>query len=121
MPNLDELRYPEERVPEGYMMVRGLAVPKEQIDAVEQMYGAKYIDETTIQNRALIARLDEELHKFILANGFEPEFVQFVDIPSTFFKHMPLTSALSNIRVPINNKPAWFKFTRKHMGVQLPH
>ena len=116
----DQFHYDESAVPEGYIMVRGLAVPKDQLDAVEQMYGAKYIDETTLQNRVLIQRLDDELARFVKANeGMEPEFITFVDIPHTYFKHMPINHNLAGFNVPINTKPAWFQFKRVYSGVNL--
>lgn len=115
----DQFNYDESVIPEGHVMVRGLAVPKDQLDIVEQMYGAKYIDETTRASRELILRLDAELAKFTKAHGHEPEFITFVDIPHAYFKHMPINHNLAGYNVPINTKPAWFRFKRVYTGVNL--
>lgn len=110
----DDFHYQEETIPDGYMMVRGLAVPIHQIEAVEQLYSAQYINEVTPQNRSLILRLDRELESFRQANdGAEPEFIKFVDIGDAYFKHMPITNQIASFKIPIKSKPAWFKFTRK--------
>ena len=119
MTNNSDLIYLDSQVPEGHIMVRGLAIPKSQIDAVEQLYNAEYIDETKIQDRALIARLDQELAKYTEANGSEPEFVKFIDIPDCYFKHMHLTHNLQGFKIPLQVKPAWFRFKRKFSGVSL--
>lgn len=92
--------------------MRGIAVPKREIELVESMYGAKLIREDTNENKALILRLDRMLEMLKIKLGQDPEMLTLTSEPGKYFKHMPLSTTIDSLRVQIPGKPAWFVFNR---------
>lgn len=96
-----------------YVEVRGIQVPKIQIDQIEQEYGVKLVGD---DEERLIYELDITLQKHRLTHqNRDPDLVALRDYPNEFFKHMVLNLNFLGLDIPgPYNKPAWFRFNKLH-------
>jgi hypothetical protein len=92
-----------------FIQVRGINIPKHEVESVEQRFGAKLVSD---DEPYLLVTLDTVLAKYKLENGREPDMVDLHTHPGEWFKHMPLTVDFMNQKLDVTHKPAWFRFKK---------
>ena len=93
-----------------HIVVRGVLVPKLQIENIEQEFGAKLVPDEEVD---LIYALDRVLFSYRQQQHKDPDFVQLGKYPGYLFKHMTLKLNYLGLEVPgPHNKPAWFRFKK---------
>lgn len=101
----------QERINDLYIKVRGVNIPRIQIDQIEGQYGAKLVPDEEWRTLLL---LDKALKAFRISNeNKDPEFVVLADHPEFRYKHMVLRLNFLGMEIPGSmHKPAWFYWRR---------
>jgi hypothetical protein len=96
-----------------FILVRGVHVPKTQVEQYEAEYEAELVDDAA--EWRLVAALDKAYTEHRMAKGVPPErvtiaaidpFIEF--IPHVLQVQEPVTKAM----VRVSHKPAWFRRKR---------
>lgn len=97
-----------------YVIVRGVNVPKADIERMEQDFGATLVGDHEV---IVIAALDMALKRFRDTHGRDPERVNLREDPFHWYKHAPINLAvMAGLTVPVTHKPAWFRWPRLFHG-----
>ncbi len=95
---------------DSFISVRAVKVPKQEIDNVEQQFGAKLVPDSEYH---VLLNLDHTLRKYRLEHDKDPDVILLMDDPAHFYKHMVLNINFMGMEIPGSyNKPAWFRFKR---------
>lgn len=99
-----------------FILVRGINIPKFQIDQVEQQYGARLVRDN---EHSLLYSLDRTLQVYRLNhNNKDPDAVVLTNWPGEFFKHMVMSINVLGMNIPGSyQKPAWFRFPKSFVGL----
>lgn len=92
-----------------YETVRGVRVPKQQIENIEREFGAKLVPET---EGILLKKLDLTLAGYRSLHDKDPKSVVLLDYPGEMFKHMNLNVGFMGLSLEVTHKPAWFRFKK---------
>lgn len=100
-----------------FILVRGINIPKLEIDQVEQQYGAKLVRDGEY---SLLYSLDRTLQKYRLTHdNKDPDAVVLTNWPGEFFKHMVMNIEVLGLKIPGSyQKPAWFRFPKSYVGLK---
>lgn len=99
-----------------FKTIRGVQIPEIQVKQVEDEFGAKLVED---HEKNLLWSLDRTLEKFRLDKGRDPDFVQLLQYPGEYFKHMTFNINFLGMQVPGSyTKPAWFRMKRMFRGAR---
>ena len=109
----------DEQAEVEFVSVRGVMVPKVEIENMEAEFGASLVPDSEV---LIIQALDTALRSHRMSKGIDPDVVNLREDPFHWYKHANLNiiEPITGTAVSARHKPAWFRFPRHFVVGRTP-